>query len=537
MVAVIALATATAGGMVAWRLRARAQAPPPRAHAAAPSVRVPDVEPPRAAPPPADTPRTLPPRRLAFPLGLGALTERTELTLSLWSTEGERLSLFWAPASDPSVPSRARGPRWDPDAAVPAITDARVEGEDLLEVTVRRLPVSTWRAIAWLSHDGRTVGRSRAFDVAPEADGGARRVRLLWFSELGTVSPSIVVREEVRDATFSVVEDGEDVGDTRRWVDGERVIVAPGGSTVVVRPTRLDAASTIDLPPPKSLVVEAGARTPLVFGAPAARVRLRASLPDGRPSPFEWRLWKLEPDGTERPVRPPLRSEGIDGWRGELGTGRYGVVASTKDAAPTFARFDVETPHEDDEQEVLLRLRADGARSTLRLRSPEGRPLRRFTVLLARSDATGAEESAFASTTTDDQGTAVTPPLLRGTYVALVEGRGVARIVEVGDGATDLTWVVPRLSPDVRAGTVAGAVRGVPDEFAREALVLFESVSPRSEWLYASSLPVHLPEGRWRVSLFNPAAVADPLLRPWSEIAVREGARTQLEIDLSRSTR
>lgn len=250
---------------------------------------------------------------------------------------------------------------------------------------------------------------------------------------------------------------------------------SPG--TTTVRVASYEPGSTVlGLPASQTVSLEAGKLERIRFVAPRGTpVTFVARGSDGEPVPFGLSVWSTGADGRRDFVDVGSSVETRGGgrfWTARLRPGQYsGLGRPDVRFAAAWTNFTVT----DDPSSVQFDVRDEGLHVRLVLRGRDGLPLANTALNLNRV-AHRLEDAIALPTTTDPDGTVVTPAIPSGRYRVVVWKHAVSREIEIVDvGPYDLT--IPVESTEGPRGEVAGVVRLPGGEPCAFSVVYLESES------------------------------------------------------------
>ena len=294
-------------------------------------------------------------------------------------------------------------------------------------------------------------------------------------------------------------------------------------------------------PPSQEVTLVFGHTTELLFDLPTvAPFVVRGVTHRGEAVPGDLMLWSLDAHGQLEgsvPVTDALELRGAAGWAGRLPPGRYrGVFVPRTEWSRRVFEADVG----EDGAEVELDLgHADGdALVELEVVGADGEPLADHRLTLVR-ETTLPDDVDWAHARTDPRGVAVLRPLMPGRWQVLDYKRGLARMVDLPAGRSDIKLQLP-------AGVDVGAerleIRAVAASGEPRPLLNVHVRTPGATWWRLASAGVDaaavfegLAPGTYEVRVPPEWSRYADVAEGQATVLVQEGAgTTRLDVRLAR---
>lgn len=365
-------------------------------------------------------------------------------------------------------------------------------------------PAGSWFVAARsVDPDGRVL-EAASQPVVREGDARTRLVLAAPAAARGGLVARVRRGTEVlAECAVTVSEiSGLPLGRFRFAGDAPEPALLPVDRLLRVRVSDARGMKSAGAPPPQEVTLSFGRTTELVFDLPAvAAFSVRGTTPRGEAVPGDLMIWSLDEHGHPQgsvPVTDALELRGAAGWAGRLPPGRYrGIFVPRTEWSRQV--FDVDVGEEGAEVELDLG-HADGdALVELEVVDADGEPLSDHRLTFVR-EASAPDDVDWAHVRTDPRGAAVLRPLAPGRWQVLDYKRGLARVVDLPAGRSDLRLQLPSAATtggerlEIRALAASGEPRPLLNVHVRtsgavwwrlasagvEAAAVFEGLEPGS---------------------------------------------------------
>ncbi|MGE0193233.1 MAG: hypothetical protein AB7T63_14455 [Planctomycetota bacterium] len=220
-------------------------------------------------------------------------------------------------------------------------------------------------------------------------------------------------------------------------------------------------------PAPQDVTLAVGGTSQLEFTLPdVVGFAVRGETPRGEAVPGDLMLWSLDEHGHPResvPITDALELRGASGWAGRLPPGRYrGVFVPRTEWSRQV--FDAEVGEGGSELVLDLGHEDGAALVEVEVLDADGEPLADHRLTFVR-EATAPDEIDWAHARTDARGEAVLRPLVPGCWQVRDYKRGLARVVDLPAGRSDVRLQMPATERvgserlEIRALTATGELR------------------------------------------------------------------------------